>query len=119
MEELRKKLARLVASAKSRKSRGLRDAAAPHLKRLKKESEQAAMSKKEAATGKPCAICLELLKKKHALLECGHEFCVKCIKHWTSQSMLCPLCKKASFRILECKDGKMISEHKISIKKLN
>jgi hypothetical protein len=40
-----------------------------------------------------CSICLADLRDMCELSECMHKFCFACIKHWSSYSATCPLCK--------------------------
>lgn len=46
----------------------------------------------------PCAICMEIPKKKDSLTtECGHEFCSGCYKDWfntPTSNHSCPSCRK-------------------------
>ena len=39
-----------------------------------------------------CPICLTNTGE-HKTLECGHEFCKKCIDEWTRRSSTCPCCR--------------------------
>lgn len=49
------------------------------------------MSKEENSN---CIICLEKISPDSGVIDCGHAFCVKCIKHWCEQCSTCPLCRK-------------------------
>lgn len=52
-------------------------------------------------TEKPsnCVICLEPISPDSGVVDCGHTFCAKCIKHWCEQCSACPLCRKEITRI--------------------
>lgn len=42
-----------------------------------------------------CAICCEELMLKPVSLQCGHSFCMDCIKEWTRNCKSCPTCRSA------------------------
>ena len=42
-----------------------------------------------------CVICLELFTegKEIVTLPCKHEFCIECIKQWSKENAICPMCR--------------------------
>lgn len=40
-----------------------------------------------------CIICTKSLAIKD-ILDCGHEFCIKCTKKWRNINNNCPICRK-------------------------
>ena len=40
-----------------------------------------------------CVICVNPLINKR-VLECGHEFCIKCTNKWKNIKNNCPICRK-------------------------
>ncbi|ESN96379.1 hypothetical protein HELRODRAFT_163437 [Helobdella robusta] len=49
-----------------------------------------------------CTICLSVIRPKDRSLisMCLHEFCFSCIKEWSKQNAVCPLCKQNFSEIL-------------------
>ncbi|ESN96381.1 hypothetical protein HELRODRAFT_67664, partial [Helobdella robusta] len=49
-----------------------------------------------------CAICLSNIepKKRSVISTCLHEFCFSCIKKWSKENAVCPLCKQNFTEIL-------------------
>jgi hypothetical protein len=52
-----------------------------------------------------CIICVEDLKEKKAIIDCGHAFCLECIEKWSTIENTCPYCKKEFTKITEKRVG--------------
>ena len=51
------------------------------------------MIKKLENNDDKCVICVNPLRNKR-VLDCGHEFCIKCTKKWRNINNNCPICRK-------------------------
>ena len=56
------------------------------------EEEKKAINLKEEEVLE-CIICIENLKHKKSVIDCGHSFCIECIQYWATIETTCPLCK--------------------------
>ncbi len=56
-----------------------------------------------------CMICMGEVKEGARPNNCNHEFCMECLKQWSIQTNLCPLCRKEFRAILFVKNGRKAS----------
>ena len=59
-----------------------------------------------------CIICVEDLKEKKAIIDCGHAFCRECIQKWATIENTCPFCKQEFTKITEKRIGKSLGLYK-------
>ena len=81
------------------------------------ENEKDEKENKEESTNIKCTICLENINNPAKLDTCGHEFCTNCIKHWSTLSSECPLCKLNFHNIIFYDEKNMKKEKKVKRKK--
>ena len=49
-----------------------------------------------------CAICLNKSISPSRPNRCSHKFCYNCIKLWSNEKKLCPMCRRKFERIIRC-----------------
>ena len=81
------------------------------------ENEKDEKENKEESTNIKCTICLENINNPAKLDTCEHEFCTNCIKHWSTLSSECPLCKLNFHNIIFYDEKNMKKEKKVKRKK--
>ena len=53
--------------------------------------------RKTLTKDKVCPICMDSNEDEGVILECGHCFHAKCLKHWIFIKESCPVCRKNLF----------------------
>ncbi|KAL0491071.1 E3 ubiquitin-protein ligase ICP0 [Acrasis kona] len=46
-----------------------------------------------------CVICCDTITQRAKINSCLHVFCLECIKHWSTQSSTCPVCRERFTKI--------------------
>ena len=75
-------------------------------------------SQLEKTTDNRCSVCLGNFKDKSFIPICFHAFCFNCIREWSRQSNVCPLCKGSFDRIIhKVKSDTNYKEYIINVNK--
>ncbi|XP_068218154.1 E3 ubiquitin-protein ligase Topors-like [Palaemon carinicauda] len=67
-----------------------------------------------SSSGDTCSICLGSITDKCVADSCLHSFCLLCLKEWSKQKAVCPLCKVSFTKIMyEIKSESVYKEWKV------
>ena len=61
-----------------------------------------------------CRICLGEMSNPILIIDCNHDYCHDCIKHWLTISEECPYCKSPVSQLLTAKPDNTIVVHTVA-----